>query len=100
MKGELQRQEQQQQQQREGENPSINENTGSAASSTSSNEPQNTSRNIIKENLKPATSHSKPPRIIKIAKFLCELTGSAQKPREPPSSIKTEHVHLLTIGVS
>ncbi len=84
----------QQQQQRE---------TVAAANSTSnniSNEPQNTSRTIIMENIKPATRYSKPPRIIKIAKFLCELTGSAQQPRDPPSSTKSEHVLLLTIGVS
>lgn len=94
----------QQQQQREGQNFSIKEkHTVAATNSTSnniSNEPQNTSRTIIMENIKPATRYSKPPRIIKIAKFLCELTGSAQQPRDPPSSTKSEHVLLLTIGVS
>jgi hypothetical protein len=62
-------------------------------------DPRKISRDMIPENVRPTTSFSKAPTMIKIAKAVCELSATAQQPRPPPTPTKTEHVRLLTIGV-
>jgi hypothetical protein len=70
-----------------------------STSSTTTSDPRKVSRDMIPENVRPTTSFSSAPTMIKIAKAVCELSATAQQPRPPPTPTKTEHVRLLTIGV-